>query len=95
MKQALEERDSNSAASVQNDNFTKPPFSKTQSRRILKSDTKSKTSIIEDVQGEMEAAIKKVLIKKPSNIEEATKLLNLNSVSAACSILNLKKNDYH
>jgi len=43
----------------------------------------------------MEAAIKKVLIKKPSNIEEATKLLNLNSVSAACTILNLKKNDYH
>jgi len=43
----------------------------------------------------MEAAIKKVLIKKPSNIEEAKKLLNLNSVSAACAILNLKKNDYH
>jgi hypothetical protein len=43
----------------------------------------------------MEMAIKKVLIRKASNIEEAKKLLNLNSVSASCSILNLKKNDYH
>jgi hypothetical protein len=49
MKQALEERDPNSVASVQNDNYSKPPFSKTKSRKILKSDTKSKSSIMEDV----------------------------------------------
>lgn len=98
IKQALEERDPNSVASINSDHVSKPPISKTLSRRLFKSETKSKTSkssAIEDVQGEMEAAIRKVLIKKPSNIEEATKLLNLNSVSAACQILNLKKNDYH
>lgn len=52
-------------------------------------------SVIEEVPGEMEAAIRKVQIKKASNIEEAKKLLNLNAVSASCPILNLKKNDYH
>jgi len=36
------------------------------------------------VPGEMAAAIKKVQIKKPFNIEEAQKLVNLNAVSSTC-----------
>ncbi len=43
----------------------------------------------------MEAAVKKVLLKKPFNSDAEAKIINLNSVSASCPILNLKKNDYH
>ena len=50
--------------------------------------------LIEEIPGEMEAALKKVLIKKDFDNDAEVKLINLNSVSAACPVMNLQRNNY-
>jgi hypothetical protein len=43
----------------------------------------------------MEAAHKKVIIKKTFDKEAEKKIFNLNSVSASCPVMVLPRNDYN
>lgn len=43
----------------------------------------------------MEAAHKKVMIKKIFDTAAEHKIFNLNSVSASCPVMNLPRNDYN
>ena len=50
---------------------------------------------VDKVPGEMEAAQKKVIIKKQYDQDADKKIFNLNTVSASCPVMNLMKNNYN
>lgn len=49
----------------------------------------TESAFTEAIPGEMEAAHKKVIIKKCYDSEAEKKIFNLNSVSASCPVMNL------
>ena len=53
------------------------------------------TPSVDKVPGEMEAAQKKVIIKKQYDQDADKKIFNLNTVSASCPVMNLMKNNYN
>lgn len=44
---------------------------------------------------EMQAALNKIIIPKPFNREEISKIRNLSLTSASCDVLGLKRHNYH
>lgn len=59
------------------------------------SQTMSILPSVEYIPGEMDAAVKKILIKKDFDNDADVKLINLNSVSACCPVMNLQRNNYN